>query len=74
MKILLHDDIAAAGEAGILVADENGVDRGLTFRVLGAVDKTEQVALVEIAEAVHLVDRRHRAAEPLHDLRRQLEA
>ena len=33
-----------------------------------------QIAVVEIAKAVHLVDRRDRVAEPRHDLRRQLEA
>src|SRR5262249_5789596 len=32
------------------------------------------IAIVEVAEAVHLVDRRNRAADPRHDLRRKLEA
>src|SRR5271163_857532 len=68
MKILLHDDIAAASEAGVLVADENGIERGLTIRVLRAVDKAEQITLVEKAEAVNLVGRRNVVADLAHDL------
>jgi hypothetical protein len=34
----------------------------------------QEVAVVEVAEAVHLVDRRDRVAEAPHDLRRDLEA
>ena len=36
--------------------------------------KPEKVAVVEVAKAVHLVDRRDRIAELRHDLRRDLEA
>ena len=43
-------------------------------RVLGAVDETEQVTLVEVLEAVHLVDDLGDRAEPVDDQRRQLEA
>ena len=51
-----------------------GVDRRLTRRVLRAVDEADEIAVVEIAEAMHFVDGRDRVAEPRHDLRRQLEA
>ena len=74
VQVLLHDHIAAAGKAAILVADQHGIDRRLALRVFGAVDKAQQIAVVEIAKAVHLVGDRHRVAEPRHDLGRQLEA
>ena len=74
VQIFLHDHVAAAGEEGVLGSDISGVDRRLRRRVLRAVDETEQIAVVEIAKAMHLVDRRNRVAELRHDLRRQLEA
>ena len=74
MQIFLHDDIAAAGEARILGADQHRGERLVSGRVLGAVDKPEEIALVEIAETLHLVDRRHGGPEPGHDLRRQFKA
>lgn len=52
MHVLLHVHIAGAGEVGILVADRGGADGKWAVRVLGAVDKSEQVAIVEIPEAV----------------------
>ena len=61
MQIFLHDDVAAAGEGGVLVADISGVDGRLPGRILRAVDEAEQIAVVEIAKAMHLVDRRDRA-------------
>ena len=74
MQVFLHDDIAAAGRRWILVADQDRVERGLPLRVFGAVDKAEEVALVEIAEAVHLVGDRYRIAEAADQLACQLEA
>ena len=74
VKILLHDHVAAAGERGILLADDGGVDGRLIHRVLRPVDEADQVAIIEVSEAVHLVRRGNRAAEPRHDLRRQFEA
>ena len=43
-------------------------------RVLGSVDETDQVAVVEILEAMDLIDGGHRPSEPNHELRRELEA
>ena len=74
VKVLLHDHVAAAGEGRVLLADDGGVDGGLVHRILRAVDEAEQVAIVEVLEAVHFVGRGDGAAEPRHDLRRQLEA
>ncbi len=51
----------------------SGIDRRLRRRVLRAIDKAEEIAIVEIAKAMNFVDRRNRAAEPGHDLHCQLE-
>jgi hypothetical protein len=74
VEIFLRDDVAAAGERGVFRADEHGVDHRLAPRIFRAVDETQEVAVVEVAEAVHFVDRRNRASDPRHDLRRKLEA
>ena len=60
VQVLLHDHVAAAGERGVLLADDGGVDGCLVDGVLRAVDEAHQVAVVEILEAVHLVGRRRR--------------
>ena len=46
----------------------------LLDRVLGSVDEAGEVAIVEVAEPVHLVRRREGAVEPRDDRRRELEA
>ena len=74
VEIFLHDHVAAAGERGILLADERGVDHCLTARVFGAVDEPQEVAVIEVTKAVDLVDRRDHVTEARHDLRRHLEA
>ena len=74
VQVFLHDDIAAAGESRVLAADEGGVERVAAFRIFGAVDKAQEIALVEIAEAVDLVLGRDQSPEPAHDLPGQLEA
>ena len=74
VEVLLHDHIAAAGKSRVLLADDGGVDGGLVHGILRAVDETEQVAIVEVLEAMHLVRHGDGAAEPRHDLDRQLEA
>jgi hypothetical protein len=72
--VLLHDDVAAAGKRTVLVADDHGVDGGLAFWVLGPVDEAQQVALVERAKAVYLVDHAGGFSERLGQPLRQLEA
>ena len=74
VKVFLHDDIAAASELRILRPDHRGVDRPRARGIFRPVDKAEQIAAVEVAKAVDLVDRRSRGPDPFHDLRRQLEA
>ena len=74
VRVLLHDDVAATGELRILVADEHRRCGRGPLRVLRAVDEAQQVALVEVLEAVRLVDDVGVTAEAIHDLAAQLEA
>lgn len=74
VQVLLHDDVAAALELRVLVADHHRGERGVALRVLGAVDEAHQVALVEVLEAVHLVGDGHGAPQPVHQPGGQLEA
>ena len=74
MQVLLHDHVAAAGKGRVLLADEGGVDGRLVHGILHAIDEAQQVAIVEVLEAVHFVGRRDGTAEPRHDLGRQFEA
>ena len=74
VEVLLDDHVAAAGERRVLVADERRRLRRAALGVLGAVDEAEQVALVERAEAVHLVDDASVALEPLGQPLGELEA
>ena len=68
VQVLLHDDVAAAGEVRIGVADQRRRPGRPADRVLGAVDEAEQVALVEVAESVHLVHHGDRPGQPGHGL------
>jgi hypothetical protein len=74
VDVLLHDDVAAAGEQRVLVAHDDGVRRGVALGVLGAVDEAEEVAQVERAEAVDLVGDPRRAAQARAQVLGQLEA
>ena len=65
VDVLLDEDVAAARRVGILVADDRRLDRLLADRILGAVDEAGEVAVVEVAEAVSLVDRSDGAARRL---------
>ncbi len=55
VQVLLHDQVAAAREGGILVADEDGVGEVGPDRVGRAVDEAEEIAVVEVAEPGDLV-------------------
>ena len=47
VDVLLHDDVAAARERRVLVADQDRRRGRGALGILGAVDEPEQVALVE---------------------------
>ena len=55
VKIFLDDDIAAAGKGGVLFANERGLESEGASWILGAVDETDKVAIVEVTEALNLV-------------------
>ncbi len=74
VQILLNDDIAAAREGRILVADQDGLESLVVDGVLGAVHKAEQIAVIKIAESVNFVFDGNRVPERRHDLRCEFEA
>ena len=74
MQIFLDDDIAAAGEVGIFIADERRGGQIEAGRVGRAVDKAEQVAGIEIAKARDFVDDRHGVPEVVEQNALELEA
>ena len=57
VKILLDDHVASTGESDILLADDRSVDRQFAVRIFRPIDETQQIAVVEVAEPVHLVHR-----------------
>src|SRR5271156_3037838 len=73
MQILLHNDVASAGERRVLFANEGSFDRGVVGGVFRAVDKAEQIALIKVAKAINLIDGGDCVTKLRHDLGRQLE-
>ena len=61
IEVLLNDDVARAAENRVLLTDGDGCGRSRSRGVLGAVDETQRVAVVEVLEAVYLVDDGDRA-------------
>ena len=75
VQVLLYVHVARAGEIGILVADGGGRNRQCAIGIFGAVNESEQIAVVEEPETVHLVDDGDRAAPSTCRMRSgQLEA
>ena len=73
MQILLYDDVASARERGVFLTYQRSVDRRLVRGVFRAIDKAEQIAVIEIAKAVDLVRGGDCVTQLRHDLSRQLE-
>ena len=57
MQVLLHDHVAAAGEGRVLLADDGGVEGVLVHGILRPIDEAQQVAVVEVLEAMDLIGR-----------------
>lgn len=74
VQILLDDNVAAADERGVFAADDRGFDGAYVARVLGAVDESDQIACVEVTEAVRFVVNRNRPGNAFHAVGHQLEA
>ena len=56
VEVLLDDHVAATGEGRILRADQHRLRRRRALRILRPVDESEDVSVVERAEAVDLID------------------
>ena len=63
MEIFLDDDIAAASEVAILIADQRRGWQIGTGRIGRSIDEAEQVARIEIPEARNFIDNRDGRAE-----------
>ncbi len=71
MKILLDDDVTAARKGWIFVTDNGSLLRGTAARIFCAVDEPDDIAIIEIAEAVNFVGNGNYIADVVHDLRGQ---
>jgi hypothetical protein len=56
MEILLHDDIAAADNVGLFVADDGYLIYLRWAGILCAINKAEEIALIEVLKALYLID------------------
>ncbi|SOY97263.1 hypothetical protein CBM2599_B51009 [Cupriavidus taiwanensis] len=74
VQVLLHHDVAAAGEPGVFFPDHREARGFAAGRIFCAVHETDHRAHVEVAKAMHLVDHPHRVAQLAEQLRGQLEA
>lgn len=74
MKIFLDDYLAAAGEDRISTADSGSILCGAVTRIFGAVHKSHHIAIIEIAEVVHLVGDCDGVADAFQDLRGEFKA
>src|ERR1700739_4116520 len=73
VEVFLHDDVAAGGERGVLLADKHSID-GCSPWILRPIDKAEQVALIEVAKTLDFVHRRNSISQTRHKLSGKLEA
>lgn len=74
MQIFLHHDIAATCEIGILISNQRGRGQIGADRICSAIDKTQQIARVEIAKSDHLIDHLNAGAQLDQDQLFQLKA
>ena len=74
VQVFLHQDIAAAGKGSVLFAHQRRLEGQSASRILRPIDETDQVAILKVAEALHLVGNRNRVADACHDLGCQLKA
>jgi hypothetical protein len=73
VEIFLHHDVAAAGEYGILIADQHSFADHFIAGILRAVNKSEEIAVIEVSKAVHFIHLGNHVPNTRHDLRRKLE-
>jgi hypothetical protein len=74
MDLFLYNDVAAPlGMWIVLPRDKDKVWNVQAHGVRGAVNKTEEIAGVKVAEPNYLVDELHRVTEAVHELMLELE-
>jgi hypothetical protein len=73
VQVLLHNYVAARCEESIFGTDIRSVDCRLRSRALRAIDKADEITIIEIPKAMYFVDHGNRIAELCHDLLCQLE-
>src|SRR5579864_7865795 len=74
VEILLNDDITAGSKRRAFVADEDGIGYGGAAGILRAIDEPQEIALVEVTKAVHLIHWRNCISQTPHNLSGQLKA
>lgn len=67
MEVFLGNNIASARKILVLGIDEYGCVHSIIFWILGPVDETDQIAVVEIFESMHLIHNGGDHAQPVHD-------
>ena len=69
MQVFLHDDVASACKRRVLVTYNDCFDGRLPARVLCAIDKADEIAVVEIPEGLYFVHWRDSVSKARHQLR-----
>src|SRR5262249_58133543 len=73
VHVLLHHDVAATRDLGVLLADERRLDERWADGIRGTVHEAEQVARVEVAEPDRLVGDGDGISEQVEELALELE-
>jgi uncharacterized repeat protein (TIGR03803 family) len=68
VEIFLYDDVAAGNKRRVFVADEDGIGYGGAAGILRAIDEPQEIALVEVTKAVHLIHWRNGISQTRHNL------
>jgi hypothetical protein len=55
VEIFLNDNVTAGNKRCVSVADEDGIGYGGAAGILRAVDEAQEITLVEVTKAVHLI-------------------
>ena len=71
--VVLHNHVGTPGELGIFRADKAGLGQVRAHGVCRAVDKAQQVPVIEVAEPTHLVLDGHRGAQRINNQLLQFE-
>src|ERR1700693_1802061 len=74
VEIFLYDDVTTGNKRRVFVADEHGIGYSGAAGILRAIDEPQEIALVEVTKAVHLIHRRNGISQTRHNLSGQLEA